>query len=168
MRGPQLHGAVFGVGNENLHLHDLHIEDFLWSGIRTFSMKNARIHDCRFVDAGGRWKRGGIPGEKGGITGGAIFAIWMKDSEISHNRFERTQTAKADEFYGIKVRQAKRCRIHHNTINVNFSLELPFEIVPWQMSRSTTTSATARSRFPSTPAGRCRKVGGPSISTTIT
>ena len=63
LRGPQLHGAVFGVGNENLHLHHLHLEDFLWSGIRTFSMKAARIHDCRFVDAGGRWQRGGIPGE---------------------------------------------------------------------------------------------------------
>jgi len=34
---------------------------------------------------------------------------------------------KADEFYGIKGRQGKRCRIHHNTIEVNFSIEFPFE-----------------------------------------
>jgi len=126
LRGPQLHGAIFGFGNENLHLHHLAIEDVLWSGIRTFSMQGARIHDCEFVDAGGRWQKG-KPGEKGGITGGGIFAIWMKDSEIAHNRFTRTQMAKADEYYGIKVRQAVRSRIHHNTIEVNFSMEFPFE-----------------------------------------
>ena len=126
LRGPQMHGAIFGFRNHNLHLHHLRIEDTLWSGIRTFSMI-AKIHDCEFIDAGGRWKRGGIRGEKGGITGGAIFAIWMKDSEISHNRFVRTQKDKADEFYGIKVRQGKRCRIHHNTIEANFSIEMPFE-----------------------------------------
>ncbi|WP_236618249.1 right-handed parallel beta-helix repeat-containing protein [Rhodopirellula europaea] len=126
LRGPGMHGAIFGRGNRDLHLHHLRIEDTLWSGIRTFSMQRAKIHDCEFIDAGGRWRRG-QPGVKGGITGGAIFAIWMKDSEISHNRFLRTQTTKQDEFYGIKCRQAKRCRIHHNTIEVNFSMEFPFE-----------------------------------------
>jgi len=127
LRGPSLHGAIYGYGPTDLHLHDLRIEDTLWCGIRTFSMQRARIHDCEFIDAGGRWKRGGEPGIDGGITGGAIFAIWMKDSEIAHNRFTRTQTSKADEFYGIKCRQGKRSRIHHNTIEVNFSIELPFE-----------------------------------------
>ncbi|MCO8121848.1 right-handed parallel beta-helix repeat-containing protein [Stieleria sp. TO1_6] len=126
LRGPQLHGAIYGWGNQDLHLHHLRIEDTLWSGIRTFSMQGAKIHDCVFVDAGGRWQQG-QPGIKGGITGGAIFAIWMKDSEIAHNRFVRTQQGKADEFYGIKVRQGKRCRVHHNTIGVNFSMEFPFE-----------------------------------------
>ena len=126
LHAPQLHGAIFGFNNEDLHLHHLQIRDVLWSGIRTFSMKGAKIHDCEFVDAGGRWQKG-KPGVKGGITGGGIFAIWMKDSEISHNRFTRTQMDKQDEYYGIKVRQAKRCRIHHNTIEVNFSMEFPFE-----------------------------------------
>lgn len=125
--GPQLHGAIFGHRNSDLELHHLKIQDTLWSGIRTLSMQNASIHDCQFIDAGGRWKRGGIPGSKGGITGGAVFATWMKDSRIFDNVFRRTQSAKQDEFYGIKVRQAKHCRIHHNTIEVNFSLELPFE-----------------------------------------
>jgi len=125
--GTQLHGAIFGFGNENLHVHHVRVKDTLWTGIRTFAMKNAKIHDCAFIDAGGRWQRGGKPGVKGGITGGAIFAIWMKDSEIYNNRFTRTQMDKQDEFYGIKVRQAKRCRVHHNTILVNFSIEMPFE-----------------------------------------
>ncbi|MBN2508166.1 MAG: right-handed parallel beta-helix repeat-containing protein [Verrucomicrobia bacterium] len=126
LRGPQLHGAIYGWANNELHLHHLRVEDVLWAGIRTFLMKGARIHDCEFIDAGGRWQRG-EPGLKGGITGGAIFAIWMSDTEISHNRFRRTQLGKADEFYGIKGRQGKRCRLHHNTIEVNFSMEFPFE-----------------------------------------
>jgi hypothetical protein len=126
LRGPALHGAIYGWGNQNLHLHHLRLQDFLWAGIRTFSMKMAKIHDCEFIDAGGRWERG-TPGLKGGITGGAIFPIWMEDCEIYDNRFVRTQTGAADEFYGIKGRQGKRCRIHHNTIGTNFSIEFPFE-----------------------------------------
>lgn len=126
LRCPQLHGAIYGFGNENLHIHHVKIANTMWSGIRTFAMK-AKIHDCEFVDAGGRWKRGGIPGDKGGITGGAIFAIWMRDSEIYNNRFWRTQQEPRNECYGIKVRKGKRCRIHHNTILVNFSIEMPFE-----------------------------------------
>ncbi len=124
--GPQLHGALFGWENANPHLHHLRIKDTLWTGIRTFLMTGAKIHDCEFIDAGGRWERG-RPGVTGGITGGAIFPIWMADCEIAHNRFVRTQMAPADEFYGIKGRQGKRCRIHHNTLEVNFSVEFPFE-----------------------------------------
>ena len=127
LRGPQLHGAIYGYGPVGLRVERVQIEDFLWSGIRTFAMREAKILDCTFVDAGGRWERGGKPGVKGGITGGGIFAIWMKDSEIAHNRFLRTQLEKQDEYYGIKVRQAKRCRVHHNTIETNFSMEFPFE-----------------------------------------
>lgn len=127
LTAPQLHGAIYGWGNKGLHLHHLRIKDVLWSGIRTFSLTHSKINDCEFIDAGGRWKRGGLPGTDGGITGGAIFSIWMKDTEIAHNRFTRTQMEKQDEYYGIKVRQAKRCHVHHNTIEVNFSMEFPFE-----------------------------------------
>ena len=67
LRGPQLHGAIYGWDNQDLHLHHLRVQDTLWSGIRTFLMKNAKIHDCEFIDAGGRWDRG-MPGVKGGIT----------------------------------------------------------------------------------------------------
>ena len=126
LHGPQLHGAIFAWFHTGLHLHNLRIKETLWSGVRTFGMKNAKIHDCEFIDAGGRWDKG-QPGVKGGITGGGIFSIWMSDSEIWDNRFVRTQKAREREFYGIKVRQAKRCRVHHNTIETNFSMEFPFE-----------------------------------------
>jgi len=126
LRAPQLHGAIFAWFHTGLHVHHVRIQETLWSGIRTFGLQKAKIHDCEFVDAGGRWEKG-QPGVKGGITGGAIFSIWMADSEISHNRFVRTRKGAAEEFYGIKGRQGKRCRIHHNTIEVNFSIEFPFE-----------------------------------------
>jgi nitrous oxidase accessory protein len=124
--GPQLHGGIFAWFHKNLQVDHVRIKDTLWSGIRTFGMQHAKIHDCEFVDAGGRWDNG-QPGIKGGNTGGGIFAVWMSDSEIFNNRFVRTQTGPADEFYGIKVRQGTRCHIHHNTIETNFSMEFPFE-----------------------------------------
>ena len=126
LRGPQLHGAIYAFDSSDLHLHHLRVRDTLWSGVRTFAMKRAKIHDCEFIDAGGRWERGEL-GVKGGNTGGAIFAVWMGDSEIAHNRFVQTRTGAGGEPYGVKVRQGTRCRVHHNTIGVNFSLEFPFE-----------------------------------------
>ena len=127
LRGPNVHGAVFSFQSEGLYLHHLRIEDTMWCGIRTFAMNGAKIHDCEFIDAGGKWKRGGKPGTDGGISGGAIFGVWMKDSQIANNRFTNTKSGKENNFFGIKGRQAKRCRIHHNTIEVGFSIELPFE-----------------------------------------
>ena len=126
LRGPQLHGAIYGFQNDKFHLHHVRIRETLWCGVRTFSLTGAKIHDCEFIDAGGRWEKG-QPGVKGGITGGAIFSIWMADSEIFDNRFVRTRKGPAEEFYGIKGRQGKRCRIHRNTFGTNFSIEFPFE-----------------------------------------
>ncbi len=125
-RGPQIHGAIFAWFHKNLHLHDVRIENTLWSGLRTFGMQHAKIHDCEFIDAGGRWDNGN-PGVNGGNTGGGIFAVWMSDTEVYNNRFVRKKTGPAEEFYGIKVRQGTRCHLHHNTIETNFSMEFPFE-----------------------------------------
>ena len=127
LRGPQMHGAIFGAGNTGFHLHDLSIEDTLYCGVRTFYSRQAKINDCEFIDAGGKWKRGGIPGTDGGISGGAIFVTWMSDSEISNNRIRRTKGGKRHGHYGIKGRGGRRIHIHHNTIEVNFSIEFPFE-----------------------------------------
>jgi hypothetical protein len=126
LTGPALHGAVFGMANHDLHLHHLHIENFLFSGIRTYAMKKAKIHDCTFLNAGQRWEDG-KPGIKGGITGGGIFSIWLEDSEIFNNRFLVSGKAPNEHYYGIKGREAKRCRIHHNTIEAGFSIEFPFD-----------------------------------------
>ncbi len=127
LSGPQLHGALFGYNCDGLELAHLTVQDFLWSGVRTFSMDNANIHDNQFIDAGGRWQTGGVPGTTGGTTGGAIYVTWMNTSQIWNNRFDRTTTAPERNFYGIKGRQGNNSRIHHNTINVNFSIEFPHE-----------------------------------------
>ena len=111
---PKLHGTIFGFGNHELHLHHLRIKETLWTGIRTFGMKQSRIHDCEFIDADGHWKRGSIPGNKGGITGGAIFAIWIGKSEIAHNRFVRTRMEKEHNF--LASRDARESRIASITI----------------------------------------------------
>ena len=126
LTGPQMHGAIFGFANDGLHFHDLRIADFMYCGIRTYAMNRVKIHDCTFVDAGQRWDNG-KPGVKGGNTGGGIFAIWMSDTEIWNNRFLVTKTAPNEHYYGVKGREARRVRIHHNTIEAGFSIELPFE-----------------------------------------
>ncbi|MEZ6141793.1 MAG: hypothetical protein R3B84_14575 [Zavarzinella sp.] len=72
LQGPQVHGALFAWQPKGLHLHHVKIENTLWSGIRTFGMSQAKIHDCIFVNAGGKWSKG-QPSTKGGITGGAFL-----------------------------------------------------------------------------------------------
>jgi hypothetical protein len=128
LTGPLLHGALYGNDNDNLHLYNLRLVDFRWCGVRIFRNDRARIHDNEFIDTGGHWKDGVIAAS-GGIAGGGIYLTYMKDSEIWNNRFSRVKTGTGNQFsyYGIKGREARTTRIHHNTINVNFSIELPFE-----------------------------------------
>ena len=126
LTGPQLHGAIYGWANEGLHLHDLHIRHFMYNGLRNYIMSKSRIHDCNFTDVGFRWEKGQL-GLKGGQTGGGIFAIWMADTEIWNNRFLETRKVPHAHYYGIKGREARRVRIHHNTIEAGFTIELPFE-----------------------------------------
>ncbi len=114
LTGPRHHGAVHGNDCDGLELSHLRVENFLWSSIRTFGMANARVHDNVFVNAGGKFRH----------CGGALFLTWVVDSEFWNNRITRNA---GENFFGFKGRQAKGCRFHHNTVEVNFSLELPFE-----------------------------------------
>ena len=126
LTGPELHGAIFSWGAKDLHIHDIAIKNFMYCGYRSYDTRNLKFHDSLFVDAGMRWEKG-KPGLKGGITGGGIFFFWLKESEIFNNRFLDTKEEKHRHYYGIKGRQAKNSRIHHNTIETNFSIELAFE-----------------------------------------
>lgn len=123
----RLHGGVFGFYNDNIEFSGIRFQDFLWCGLRTYATNGAAIHDNEFINTGGRWKTGGVPGTDGGITGGAVYATWLSNAEIWNNRIYRTNMAPEREFYGIKGRQATHTRIHNNSIEVNFSIELPFE-----------------------------------------
>ncbi|MGD1949679.1 MAG: glycosyl hydrolase family 28-related protein [Leptolyngbyaceae cyanobacterium] len=120
LTGPDLHGGILSDGTHGLVINNLELNNFLWSSIRLFSVRDAKIHDNVFIDAGGR-----TDGDRG-ITGGSIFATYLKDSEIYNNDISESGT-RDGEVYGIKGREFRNTRIHHNTINANFAIELPFE-----------------------------------------
>ncbi|MFZ5829440.1 MAG: hypothetical protein ACOY3P_05100 [Planctomycetota bacterium] len=116
LRGPKLHGAIFCQDCDRLELSHLRLEQFLWSGVRTFHMDGFKVHDCVFVDAGGKQQH----------AGGALYMHYTTDSEFWNNRITKT-TAHASNFFGFKGRKGTGCRFHHNTVEVQFSFEFPFE-----------------------------------------
>ena len=116
LNGNKLHGAVYANNADGLELHHLHIEDFLWSSVRTFRMDNFKVHDNVFVDAGGKYRR----------TGGALYMNWTKNSEFWNNKIYRSPGSTRN-FFGFKGIKGTNLRFHHNDVQVNFSLEFPFE-----------------------------------------
>jgi nitrous oxidase accessory protein len=120
LRGSTLHGAIFSGRNEGLVISNLEFNDFLWSAVRLFEVTDASIHDNVFIDAGGQANGGN------GITGGSIFATYLKNSEIYNNSITKSGQREGN-VYGIKGRGARNIRIYNNTINTNFAIELPFE-----------------------------------------
>ncbi|MGF1535779.1 MAG: right-handed parallel beta-helix repeat-containing protein [Elainellaceae cyanobacterium] len=117
LTGPEIHGAILGVRADNLEISGAEFNNFGWSAIRLFALSGAEIHDSVFIDAGG---------EVDGTTGGSIYATYLSDAEIHNNEFSRSGDREGN-VYGIKGRKFDNTRIHHNTIDVNFAIELPFE-----------------------------------------
>lgn len=118
LTGPQVHGGLCGHFLDGLEVHHVEFESFLWAGVRMFGLENALIYDNRFFDAGNK------SNVTTGSSGGALFLTYTSDSEIRNNRFSRSE---GNDGYGVKGRQFRNVRIHHNTIDVNFAVELPFE-----------------------------------------
>ncbi|MEM9827061.1 MAG: hypothetical protein AAF958_10755, partial [Planctomycetota bacterium] len=116
-------GGVFSHDADLLDISGTRFQTFLWSGLRSFNLDDATIFDNVFVDAGGRKVR-----DDGsfGVTGGAMFLTFNVDAEVSHNIFKRADPDHPNMF-GVKGRKWTNSRIHHNTIETNFSIELPFE-----------------------------------------
>lgn len=115
--GRELHGAVFGFDSDGLTLHDLHLEEFAWSGVRTFVTDDLTIRDNTFVNAGR---------EYAGTTGGAVYTSFVSNSSFYNNHIYKTDTW-GSNFFGFKGRGADNLRIHHNQVDVSFSVEFPFE-----------------------------------------
>ncbi len=120
LTGPQMHGAICGILPNGLQLARLEFRQFLWSGVRAFILENAHIHDNVFIDAGGK------SGVTTGSSGGGLFLTYVSKTEINNNRFSVTPGRPGD-YYGIKGREARNVRIHHNTIATDFAIEFPFE-----------------------------------------
>jgi nitrous oxidase accessory protein len=117
LTAPNLHGAIYADNADGLELHNLLLRDFKWSSIRTFLMDRFKVHDSTFINAGGKFK----------WNGGALYMHYTRDSEFWNNTIKNTSTNPDRQFYGFKGRQAINTRIHHNTVLVNFSIELPHE-----------------------------------------
>jgi hypothetical protein len=118
LTGPEVHGGICGVNAHRLELFELEFRNFLWAGVRAFILDGAKIHDNTFFDSAGKAKI------TEGSSGGALFLTYFKEAEIWNNRFSRSN---GNDGYGVKGREARNSRIHDNTIDVFFSVELPFE-----------------------------------------
>lgn len=73
-----------------------------------------------FIDAGEH------SGVTSGQTGGAIYATFTNTTDIHSNRFTKAPDH-PDSFFGVKGHKAADTRIFDSTVNVNFSIEFPFE-----------------------------------------
>jgi hypothetical protein len=120
LTGPTLHGAIYGNNADGLIVSFCELRDFLWSSIRVFRVNDGAIHDNEFVNAGGR------AAVTSGVTGGAIFSTFHTATDIYNNRIRRTPDH-ASNVFGVKGRKFNDTRIYDNTIEVSFSIELPFE-----------------------------------------
>ncbi|MEM6447548.1 MAG: right-handed parallel beta-helix repeat-containing protein [Cyanobacteria bacterium P01_D01_bin.123] len=118
--GPGVHGAIFGYGVDELEIGHVEFDNFAWSAVRLFNVSRANIHHNVFIDAGGQAQG------TSGVTGGAIYATFLKDSEIHHNTISKSGEREGN-VYGIKGRKFNNTHLHHNTIATSFAIELPFE-----------------------------------------
>ncbi|MEO1524772.1 MAG: glycosyl hydrolase family 28-related protein [Planctomycetota bacterium] len=122
LTGEDMIGGVFANRSDDLEIAYSELNQFLYSGIRTFSVTGSEIHHNEFVNAGGRKLNNS--GDLG-ANGGGIFATFHVDAEVYNNRFSLDNPE--TNYFGIKGRKWTDSRIHHNTIGTNFSIELPFE-----------------------------------------
>ncbi|MCY7369592.1 MAG: NPCBM/NEW2 domain-containing protein [Polaromonas sp.] len=118
LTGTNIPGGICGIALKNVTLSKLEFKSFLWAGARLFVVENLKATDNTFFDAGNK------SNVTSGSSGGALFLTYFGKSEIANNRFSRSV---GNDGYGIKGREARNVRIHHNTIDVFFSIELPFE-----------------------------------------
>ena len=86
--------------------------------MRLFIVSQSKIHDNTFFDAGGK------ANITSGSSGGALFLTYFSEVDIFGNRVERSS---GNDSYGVKGREGHQVHIHDNTLDVFFSVELPFE-----------------------------------------
>jgi nitrous oxidase accessory protein len=118
LTGPQLHGGICGFSVSRLEVARVEFRSFLWAGVRAFGVTDARFHHNTFFDAGGKAE------VTKGSSGGGLYLTYAKKTEIHDNRFARSM---GNDSYGVKGREGREVRIHHNTIHTNFSIEFPHE-----------------------------------------
>ncbi|MEM6550520.1 MAG: carbohydrate-binding protein [Planctomycetota bacterium] len=126
LTGPQLHGGIYGWNADDLTIHDVTFDDFLWSGVRTFFTENVEIYDNTFIDAGNKI---------GNTVGGSVYVTGFRDSLFYDNVLTVTDGDPNRAVMGFKARNISDVRIHNNTFDVkdtvdgkdDFSIEIPFD-----------------------------------------
>jgi hypothetical protein len=110
----RIHGGLYMMIADGLRVERCRFRNLLWTGVRTFYGFDARVAHCIFENAG-RYTASEGPG--------VIFFRWTR-MEIAHNLMYYTG---AFTSMGIKGRGCADSRIHHNTILLDFAIEIPFE-----------------------------------------
>lgn len=121
----KLHGAVCSNAANFVTIFNVYFHDYTFTGVRLNNAHHAKIHDCEFINMA---NIGADP------EAGAVVFGYLTESEFYNNQFYYTTHGVHDtvsgsgaNFFGYKGRELTKSRIHHNTIMVNFSIELPFE-----------------------------------------
>jgi len=121
----QLQGAVLGNGSNYLTVYNVYFHDYTFTGVRVHDASNLVVHDCEFINMA-------IVGMD--PESAAICFSYISNSQFYNNQFYFAthgvyygDGVNAGNYFGIKGRQLRQSRIHHNTIMINFSIELPFE-----------------------------------------
>ena len=121
----KLHGGVCSRAANFVMIYNVLFHDYKFTGVRLHTAHDAIVHDCEFINVA---DSGADP------EAGAVVFAYLSKSEFYNNQFYYTKHGAQDivdgkgaNFFGYKGRQLTSTRIHHNTIMVNFSIELPFE-----------------------------------------
>ncbi len=113
----QVHGGIVAEWSNNFILRDSKLEEFAWSGVRTYKGGNHLYTNNEFINAA----------SKVGATGGMIHSRYLQNSLIDNNTFLET-SSHPNETYGIKAEGMSGTRITNNTIQTDgFSIEIAHE-----------------------------------------
>ncbi len=113
----QVHGGIVAEWSNNFILRDSKLEEFAWSGVRTYKGGNHLYNNNEFINAA----------SKVGATGGMIHSRYLQNSLIDNNTFLET-SSHPNETYGIKAEGMSGTRITNNTIQTDgFSIEIAHE-----------------------------------------
>jgi nitrous oxidase accessory protein len=114
----RVYGAFCGDLPSRFQVANIHFKDFRWAAIRVYRCRpNVLIRDCLFEDAGGTDE----------IAAGCVYVMGAEYLVVRDCHFFKVDNVHG-QVYGIKGRgDTKHCRFVNNTIEVNFSIEIPFD-----------------------------------------
>jgi hypothetical protein len=125
--GGTVHGGIYGSVCDRLQVVGCEFRDFQWAGIRIFTVRDGIIANNTFVDAGSRF----VPTTGSPVTGAGVYLTNGTRTQIYNNRFSVivVDPENPRRAYGIKGQQGTEVQIYNNTIETDFSIEFPFNVI---------------------------------------